>query len=276
MNITEIEPAHSDRNAPKRLVIGDLAVTRLSRTEFAERMVQDWGMQRTSSFSLRAKLSFSVNGQIVAEVNRNPRMKEVFAKADYLDADGMWLVFASRLLCDEPLAERVATTDFFHDAAVEAQRAGISFYILGSTERNNTEACAAIRKLYPSLKIVGAQHGYFSAEQEDDVCKEIAAARPDVVWIAMGYPRQEVFAERLKSHLVGTTWIKTCGGLLEHILELKPRAPLILQKLGLEWLHRLLQEPKRLGMRYVKTNPLAMWDLATKTRRAALEKHDVR
>lgn len=253
-----------------KAVVGDFAIQCLSRNGFADLLLEDWRNQHRSHYRLPPKVSYSVNGQIVAEVNRNAEMKAVFSGADYLDPDGMWLVFASRLLCRVPLPERVATTDFFHDAAKLAERNGLSFYILGSTNENNIAACDKLRSLYPKLSVVGGHHGYFSPSEEEAVIEAIAAARPDVVWVGMGYPRQERFAKRIRNRLTGVTWIKTCGGLLEHILEAQPRAPVVIQQLGFEWLHRLVKEPRRLAWRYIKTNPLAFWDLATRTRRLPL------
>lgn len=250
-----------------KVVVGDFIIPCLSRRGFADLLLDDWRNQRRRQYRLPPKISYSVNGQIVAEVNRDAEMKAVFSRADYLDPDGMWLVFASRLLCRVPLPERVATTDFFHDAAKVAEEHGLSFFILGSTNENNIAACDKLRRLYPRLSVVGGHHGYFAPSEEEAVIEAIATARPDVLWIGMGYPRQERLAERIRERLAGVTWIKTCGGLLEHLLEAQPRAPSVIQQLGFEWLHRLVKEPRRLAWRYIKTNPLAFWDLATRTRR---------
>lgn len=258
-------------NAPAiKAVVGDFVIPCLSRNGFTKLLLEDWHNQHLSQYRLPPKISYSVNGQIVAEVNRNAQMKAVFSRADYLDPDGMWLVFASRVICRVPLPERVATTDFFHDAAKVAERNGLSFYVLGSTSENNIAVRKKLRRQYPGLSVVGGHHGYFLPSEEEAVIDAIAAARPDVLWIGMGYPRQERFAERVRDRLIGVTWIKTCGGLFEHILEAQPRAPSVIQQLGFEWLHRLIREPRRLAWRYIKTNPLAFWDLATRTRRLPL------
>lgn len=263
IRIQKIDEANA--KVMKKIVVAGFQIVPLGRSEFAELMVTDWLAQREHGYELRPKVSYSVNGQIIAEVNRSDKLKDIFDRADYLDADGMCVVFASKLLCSRKLAERVATTDFFHDAARTAERKGLSFFFLGSTEENNRAACERLKKKYPRLTIVGAHHGYFDASKEGEIAEMIAQAKPDVVWIAMGYPRQEILADKLRMHLRGVTWIKTCGGLLEHILELHPRAPLFIQRIGFEWLYRLMQEPRRLGARYLGTNPLALWYLLTKT-----------
>lgn len=257
----------SEMNCPEKVTVGGLPIVRLGRKQFAELMVADWKKQVDSQGTLLPKISYSANGQIIAEVNGNAAMHSFFKRADYIDADGMWLVFASKVLGRKKLTERVSTTDFFHDAARAAELNGLSFFILGSTEKNNEAACKKIKGMYPGLKMAGSHHGYFGEKDEDAIIKKICASNADILWVAMGYPRQELFVDRNAPRLRGVTWIKTCGGLLEHILELHPRAPLWVQKIGFEWLHRLLQEPGRLGVRYLRTNPLAMWHLLTKTER---------
>lgn len=259
-----------------RLIIGGLPVINKTRKQLADLLVLDWQFQIESRRSLKPKIGYSVNGQIIAEVNNSDKMMKLFHDADYLDADGMSVVFASKIFCSQPLTERVATTDFFHDAAAASESNGISFYILGSTKKNNADACKKLNDIYPKLRIVGSHHGFFSATDEDAVIRQISEARPDVVWIAMGYPRQEAFASKLTSKLTGVTWVKTCGGLLEHILELQPRAPLWIQKFGFEWLYRLYREPKRLGIRYIKTNPLAFWYLLTRTKGTSVNLNSIK
>lgn len=259
----------NEMNCPEKVMIGGLPIVRLCRKQFAELMVADWKKQIDSHRSLPPKISYSANGQIIAEVNGNAAMHSLYKRADYIDADGMWLVFASKMLGWKKLTERVSTTDFFHDAAKAAELNGLSFFILGSTEKNNEAACAKIKGMYPGLKIAGSHHGYFGEKDEDAVIEKICSSNADMLWVAMGYPRQELFVDRNAPKLCGVTWIKTCGGLLEHVLELHPRAPLWVQKIGFEWLHRMLQEPRRLGVRYLRTNPLAMWHLLTKTERGS-------
>src|SRR3546814_8737834 len=93
------------------------------------------------------------------------------ATADLVHADGMSVVLASRLLTSMPLPERVATTDFFHDAAKAAQKAEIPFFMLGGSEEENAAASAAVRQLYPRLKIAGRHHGYFPEPASAGVCR---------------------------------------------------------------------------------------------------------
>src|SRR5690606_8757586 len=153
---------------------------------------------------------------------------------------------ASRILTSMPLPERVATTDFFHDAAKAAQEAEIAFFMLGGSEEENAAACAAIRRLYPCLKIAGRHHGYFVDTASGDVCRSIVASGAEVRWVALGKPRQEFWSVANRERLRGVAWIKTCGGLYAFLAGRRRRSPLWMQHAGLEWLFRAAQEPSRL------------------------------
>jgi N-acetylglucosaminyldiphosphoundecaprenol N-acetyl-beta-D-mannosaminyltransferase len=249
------------------VIVGGLPLVRTCCRGFVMRMIGDWRRQQAAGRTLPAKVSFSANGQIIAEVNRQADVRGIYSQADTIDADGMPLVLASRLLTTTPLPERIATTDFFHDAAKAAEVHGLSFYLLGGSPENNRRVCAKLKALYPRLRLAGSHHGYFSAEEERPVVNDIQQAKPDVLWVGMGHPRQEQFVLRHREVFRGITWVKTCGGLYEHILGLHPRAPLWMQTCGLEWLYRLLCEPRRLLWRYLTTNPLAVWYLLTRTKR---------
>src|SRR5918995_485817 len=110
---------------------------------------------------------------------------------------------ACRWRCRTPLPERVATTDLFHDVAKLAVGAGVSFYMLGGAPEALQKAVANVRKLYPGLILVGSRHGYFRPEEEDAIIADIDAARPDILWVAMGAPREQQFAVKNRERLIG-------------------------------------------------------------------------
>jgi exopolysaccharide biosynthesis WecB/TagA/CpsF family protein len=178
----------------------------------------------------------------------------------------MPLVFASRLRCRMTLPERVATTDLFHDVARLAVERRASFYLLGGTPEVVRRTERNVRNLYPDLLIAGARDGYFGPEDEDEVVAEINAARPDVLWIAMGVPREQAFVVRNLDRLTGVGVIKTSGGLFDFLSGERSRAPAWMQAAGLEWLYRTWLEPRRLLVRYALTNPHALYLLLTRSR----------
>jgi N-acetylglucosaminyldiphosphoundecaprenol N-acetyl-beta-D-mannosaminyltransferase len=210
-------------------------------------------------------ISTSANGEVIAKVHQNPQFMQEMLACDMINADGMPLVWASKILTTTPLPERVATTDLFHVVARDAEIIGKSFYFFGTTQSELDLALINIRALYPRLKIVGSHHGYVKIDESDAVIAQINEAAPDILWIAMGIQLEQAFALMLRERLTTVAVIKTCGGLLNYISGSASRAPSWMQKLSLEWLYRLYLEPKRLGWRYISTNPVALWYLATKT-----------
>src|SRR5256886_14277655 len=106
----------------------------------------------------------SANGEVLARCSTEPVTDRLFRAADLINADGQPLVTVSRLKSKTPLPERVATTDLFHVVARKAQAAGLSFYLLGADEAENSNAVAKVRETYPELKIVGRAHGYLRGD----------------------------------------------------------------------------------------------------------------
>jgi exopolysaccharide biosynthesis WecB/TagA/CpsF family protein len=188
------------------------------------------------------------------------------AKADSIAPDGVPILWGASL-AGRPLPGRIATTDVFHDFARAASAHGISFFFFGGTEEVNAKAVATVRALYPELKIAGARHGYFAPQEEDRVIAEISATKPDIVWVGLGIPRQELFVARNLEKFVGATWVKTCGGLFDFLAGRVSRAPGWMQRMGLEWVYRVYLEPRRLFWRYFSTTPHALYRMVIATPR---------
>lgn len=201
----------------------------------------------------------SANGEVLARAHSNATIAKLFRSADQILADGQPLVFASRWLCREKLPERVATTDLFHDVARRAERERVTFYLFGASETANNKAVAAVRKRYPALRIVGHSHGYLTGAALDGKLEEINALAPDILWLGLGVPREQVFVRDFAARLNRVGLIKTSGGLFDHLAEKAPRAPVWVQQAGFEWLWRTAMEPRRLLWRYLTTNPHALY-----------------
>ncbi|HEY0625152.1 MAG TPA: WecB/TagA/CpsF family glycosyltransferase [Allosphingosinicella sp.] len=248
--------------SPSTVRVGGFDTIRATRAELAAMMVADCLAVRATSQKPLPKLVFSSNGQGIALAGRKAEFAAAMAKADIVHADGMSVVKGSRWFTDAPLPERIATTDFFHDAARAAEEAGLNFYILGGREDQNAAAVEAIRALYPRLSVVGRRNGYFRPEEADEICRDIVARGTDVLWVALGKPLQEYWSAEHQERLRGIGWVKTCGGLLSFLTGEAPRAPEWMRSAGLEWLHRTMHEPIRLGPRYIATNPDALYRMA--------------
>ena len=255
----EVEDALS---AVERVKVGGLPIAVLDRDATAELTISTAMANRRQH---RSPLLFTtINGQVASLCSRWD-VRRLFEQADLISADGMSAVIASRIVCPTKLPERVSTTDAFHDAAKVAVREGATFYLLGASEAINRRAVERALELYPGLKIVGRRNGYFNDAEEAEVVEEIARLKPDVLWLGLGVPKQQAFAVRNRDKLTGVGLVKTCGGLFDFLSGAHRRAPRWMQALGLEWFHRVLAEPKRLGWRYLTTNPHALYLLMTRS-----------
>lgn len=250
--------------ALRTLLVGGIPTTRITREELAALMVEDSKAARAGKGGY-PRVVVSSNGAVIADFHRSAEFRDLILDADIVDADGMPLVMATQLLCGEPLAERVATTDFINDAAAAAAKEGLRFYFLGANPGVAETAAQHFRTVHPSLDIVGVRNGYFSRDEEATICEEVVARRTDVLWVGLGSPLQESFAQRNRGRLSGIAWIRTCGGMFDHYSGKFRRAPRWMQLLGLEWLHRTINEPVRLSGRYFRTNLPALFYLATQT-----------
>jgi N-acetylglucosaminyldiphosphoundecaprenol N-acetyl-beta-D-mannosaminyltransferase len=256
---SDIDAAY--RRAPS-VTIGSLPIAAITRAEAAELILDAVHRHERGT---RPLFFTSANGEVIARVNTDPEVAHLFGSADQIVADGQPMVIASRFVCHRALPERVATTDLFHDVAERAEQSGESFYLFGATPDENSKALAAIRQHYPRLAIAGASHGFLSGAALDAKLAEINALRPDILWLALGVPREQRFFAEHGHKLPEVGLIKTSGGLFNFLSGTNRRAPALLQRLGLEWAFRLLLEPRRLGWRYFSTNPVALFLILTRS-----------
>ena len=255
-----------DSRAPRKTyreaIVGGLKTACLSRGELSALMVGDCFAARSNPRRL-PKLVFASNGHVVSLAASDAEFRRLNEFADIIHADGQPVVVASKLT-GAPIPERSATTDFFHDAAIAALATDLTFYLLGATEDVNGACAARMKKLYPGLKIVGRRNGFFSRDEEAAICEEINASKADIVWVGLGVPLEHGFCVRNK-HRLKAGWLVTAGGCFNYVTGHYARAPQWMQRFGLEWLHRLCHEPRRLFWRYAVTNPHALWLLLTRS-----------
>jgi N-acetylglucosaminyldiphosphoundecaprenol N-acetyl-beta-D-mannosaminyltransferase len=248
-------------NAPK-VCLGGLPIAILDRAKTADLMLAAARLKKPASKPL---IFSSANGEVLSRCARDPEVARLFLEADLRSADGQPLVLASRCIAGPALPERVATTDLFHDVANRAVKSGQTFYLFGATEAVNREACRRAEAMHPGLRIVGSSHGYLQGNALDEEIARIREIGPDVLWVALGVPREQIFCETWASRLDTVGAIKTSGGLFDFLAGARRRAPVWLQAAGAEWAYRLAQEPRRLWRRYAKTNPHAAFLLLTRS-----------
>ena len=245
-------------------VLGGLPVVRCDIAETAEGFIEH--ALHARGRNIRPFYSTSANGQVIAVCSRQEAFRDLMLEADQIHADGMPMVMFSKLFARHALPERVATTDLVHAVAERAQDAGVSFYFLGGSEDVNAKAVATMRKAYPSLVFAGRRNGYFKPDEEEFVVAEIARAKPDILWIGLGFPLEQSFVSRNLDRLRSVGVIKTSGGLFDFVSGKNRRAPKWMQRAGLEWAYRTYIEPRRLAWRYLVTNPISIYALFRKSR----------
>jgi N-acetylglucosaminyldiphosphoundecaprenol N-acetyl-beta-D-mannosaminyltransferase len=258
-----VEDIGTNFAAVPKVLVGGLLVSQMNRSETAEFMVRV-ALRRPRTAA--PPLFTSANGEILSRCALSGRLASIFQNADFVSADGQPMVAATRLLSRNPLPERVATTDLFHDIAHIANARDLSFAIYGASEEENRLAVANVRRKYPKIRIVAHAHGYLDAGEQRRFVRKVSKARADILWVCVGVPREQEFYIKWKHELSGVGLVKTGGGLLNFLSGSRSRAPKIMQNAGLEWLYRILLEPRRLLWRYCTTNPHALFLLLTRTR----------
>ena len=177
----------------------------------------------------------------------------LYDSADIIVADGMPLVWASHLQ-GQPLPERVAGSSLAPRLAERAAREHRSVYLLGGEPGAAEGAQRELERRHPDLLICGRSSPWVSCPVTDEemrpVLEELLDKRPDIILVALGSPKQEYVGRRIRRALPAA-WIIGIGIGLSFIAGQVERAPLLVQKVGLEWAHRLLQEPRRLARRYL-------------------------
>lgn len=194
----------------------------------------------------------SVNPEIVMKALSDSFLRRLLNSADMAIPDGVGIVFSSWLKGGE-IRHRVTGIDLMEKLLELAAREGYRVFFLGSAPGVAREAAEKMKKKYPGLVVAGTHHGYFPPEEEKMVAEKIAAARTDLLFIGMGSDRQEKFMFR-HGKRCGARLMMVVGGSMDVLSGRKKRAPLFIQRLGVEWLYRVFQEPRRL--RRVSVLPL--------------------
>lgn len=179
---------------------------------------------------------------------RDRRLADVINRSDLVSADGMPVVWASRLL-RRPIAERVTGIDLFDRLLGMASRHGWTVYFLGAEEMVLANLTSAVQQRYPALQVVGARNGYWKLDDDHSVAEAVRAAAPHILFIGMTFPKAECFLAEYGT-AIDVPYSLSVGGSFDVIAGKVTRAPLWMQRRGLEWLWRVLQEPRRLGKRY--------------------------
>lgn len=204
--------------------------------------------------SRRSCLVGAINVAKLVRLQDDVALREAVEDCELVIADGLPIVWASRLL-RQPLPMRVAGIDLFLALLAQAERLEHSVYFLGATPEVLEKVIARVRRDHPQLRIAGCRNGYFATDEEAEVAAAIREANADLLFVGMSTPKKELFIQRWGRE----TGVPVChgvGGSFDVYAGKLARAPQSWQRLGLEWFHRLLQEPHRLWRRYLTTNSI--------------------
>lgn len=199
-----------------------------------------------------------VNVAKVVNMRNDTQLKESVEACDIVNIDGMGVVWGARFLGSE-VPERVAGVDLFYNLLYLAETEGFSVYFLGAKEDVVSDVHRWAAQEHPQLKISGSHHGYFW-DDEEAVVNAIRDSGADLLFVAITSPKKENFINKWKVEL-GVKFVMGVGGTFDVVAGRIKRAPLWIQKAGLEWLYRVLQEPGRMWKRYLITNSKFAWFL---------------
>lgn len=200
----------------------------------------------------KSKVVLTCSLHDIALLQQSPLLRNMYDAVDYYTTDGMPLVWLLSRLVKKKI-DRVYAPDVMEYVFNITQGAQYRHLLYGSTSDTLQKIEDNMRIKYPQLNIIGKISPPFSqlsSEEEKHFIDKIISLNPTFVWVGLGSPKQVIFASRLKNQLKGAT-IFCIGAGFDFIAKTKPQAPKIIQKVGLEWLFRLITEPKRLWRRYI-------------------------
>lgn len=198
-----------------------------------------------------------VNVAKIVEMRNDPELREIVSSCDLINADGMPLVWASRLLSN-PLPCRVAGVDLFQNLVKLCADKAYRPFFFGARDQVIKKMVNKFKTKYPTLDVAGYRNGYYKKEEEPEIAEMIRDSKADMLFVGFSSPMKEKFLNRW----MDTMKVPFCmgvGGSFDIIAGMTKRAPVWMQQCGMEWFYRIMQEPRRMWKRYAKTNPVFVW-----------------
>jgi N-acetylglucosaminyldiphosphoundecaprenol N-acetyl-beta-D-mannosaminyltransferase len=194
-------------------------------------------------FGNRCELVLAVNPEKVMAAREDPLLLAALEQAGLLIPDGIGVVLAARVL-GSPQLTRVPGADLMPALCELASLRGYGAYLLGATPQVNEAAVGAVRNRFPALRISGNAHGMFPEERALDIVNDINGSGADILFVALGSPKQEYWMSRYRDALR----VKACqgvGGSFDVLAGVVKRAPAAFRRTNLEWFYRLVSQPRR-------------------------------
>lgn len=224
----------------------------ISQKNFIEKVIS-WVLQKEK------RKVFYLNAHNIVTCFNNSSFLSIIKSADLIYPDGWGPIFWARM-SGKNYKERVNAADFIHKFLKILSLKKAKMYLLGGDKETLIQTIKTIHDKYEGITISGYHHGFFKKDEERIIVKEIKSTKPNLVLIGMGTPKQELWVYKNWAFLPQAVYW-CVGGLFGYISEIKSRAPYWMRKFSLEWLYRLCQEPRRLGIRYTVENFLFIYYL---------------
>lgn len=246
------ETLEMKHDAPQTAAFDSMCLFGVEFACITERQSVEWVCDRAASG--QGAFIVTANLDHLRRCCVEPEYRELVNDADLVVADGMPLIWASRVQGPPLLPERVAGSSMTISLCEQAAKRGLSIYLLGGDEGIAERAAEVLLRRHPGIQIAGYHCPPFGFEKSEGEMSSIrdglTAASPDIVLVALGSPKQEKLIRDIRSVCPNAGWIGV-GISLSFITGDVVRAPVWVQRAGIEWLHRLVQEPRRLFRRYV-------------------------
>jgi N-acetylglucosaminyldiphosphoundecaprenol N-acetyl-beta-D-mannosaminyltransferase len=229
----------------------DILGTAVDCVDFAATLdqIDVWILEQREAHTRRTSLSHvchqicTVNPEFIIDAHRDPAFAEVLGRADLRVADGIGVLWAARLL-GQPLHERVTGSDGIYRISARAAQRGWRVFFLGAAPGVAMHTASILRERYPGLVVAGAHSGDPADDDWPALAGWLASTQPDILFVAFGHPKQDFWIDRHRAELPVAVALGV-GGAFDFVAGVTVRAPRWMQRLGLEWLHRLIQEPWR-------------------------------
>lgn len=198
-----------------------------------------------------------VNAAKLVYMQKDTELYDSIVNSDIINPDGQAVVWASKIL-NKPLPERVSGIDLMENLVKLAYEKKYKVFFFGAKEEIVKSIIDKYSDYYSSNIIAGYRNGYFNKDDEKNIALQIANSKADILFVAISSPTKEIFLNKYKD-IINTPFIMGVGGSFDVISGKVSRAPLWMQKYGLEWFYRLLQEPRRMWKRYLYTNSVFLY-----------------
>lgn len=199
-----------------------------------------------------------VNAAKIVMMQTDTVLKNSVLEADIINADGQGVVWAANFL-GLNLPERVSGIDLMESLVETSFYKGYKCYFLGAKQNVVKKLVDIYKGKYSEEIIAGFRNGYFNEEQEYNIAKNISESGANILFVAITSPKKEIFLNKYKNQLKNVNFIMGVGGSFDVISGKVKRAPIFMQRIGLEWFYRFLQEPRRLWRRYLIGNLKFIW-----------------